>query len=175
MDRRYPIGPLAMQNEYTREELSRLTDVVEAAPATYRATVADLSPTELAQTYRQGSWTIQQLVHHVADIQLLHLLRMKKALTEPDYAVVTLIDMDRWAATEDASSAPVEDSLLMFEGIQRRYVRLIRSLDTEQLAIAYHHPVRQRAFTQTQAVAMSAWHVAHHLAHIRLALGQPIG
>lgn len=51
---------------------------------------------------------MQQLVHHVADIQLLHFLRIKKASTEPDYTEVTLIDLDAWAGTADGRNEPVE-------------------------------------------------------------------
>ena len=169
-DRKYPIGPIALQQTYTPGEVEQLIDVLQASPAHYRKLVETLSPNDLAKTYREGSWTVQQLVHHVADMQLLHFLRMKKALTEPDYEFATLVDMNAWAATPDSTTAPVDDSLLLFEGVHRRYVYLAKSLNDTQLAIRYFHPVRQIWFTQAQALAMSAWHVQHHLAHIKLAL-----
>jgi hypothetical protein len=31
--------------------------------------------------------------------------------------------------------------------------------------------VRKATFNQKQAIAMSAWHVRHHLEHIKIALG----
>ncbi|MBD2699180.1 DinB family protein [Spirosoma sp. BT702] len=169
-DRRYPIGPFVTQDTYSADELANLIIIIENSPATYRQLVENLSPDDLVKTYREGSWTVQQLVHHVADIQLLHFLRMKKALTEPDYENVTLINMNGWVDTADSLEAPIADSLLMFESITRRYVWLAKSLTEDQLAITYYHTVRQRSFTQAQALAMSAWHVQHHLAHIKLAL-----
>lgn len=169
-DRKYPIGPLAPQDTYSPDELAGLIGIIESSPARYRQLVASLSPTDLAKTYREGSWTVQQLIHHVADIQFVHFMRMKKALTEPDYDVITLIDMNAWAATPDAVHAPIDDSLLLLDGVTRRYMYLAKSLTEAQLAISYTHPLRQRTFTQAQALAMSAWHVQHHLAHIKLAL-----
>lgn len=169
-NRKYPIGPLTTQETYTPQELERLIAIVEGMPTRYRELVEHLSPEELAKTYREGSWTVQQLIHHVSDIQLLHFLRMKKALTEPDYEIVTLINMDAWVATPDSLTAPIEDSLVSFDGITRRYVYLLKSLTDEQLAIKYFHPVRKLWFSQAQAIAMSAWHTQHHLAHIKLAL-----
>ncbi len=169
-DRKYPIGTFSLQQTYTPTELDQLIDILKMSPAQYRRLVENLTPDDLAKTYREGSWTVQQVVHHVADMQLLHFLRMKKALTEPDYESATLVDMNAWAATPDSTTAPVADSLLLFEGVHRRYVYLAKSLDDTQLAIRYFHPVRQIWFTQAQALAMSAWHVQHHLAHIRLAL-----
>lgn len=169
-NRKFPIGPFVCQDTYSTDELAELIATIETSPATYRQLVENLSTDDLARTYREGSWTVQQLVHHVADIQLLHFFRMKKALTEPDYETVTLINLDGWAATPDANQAPIDDSLILFEGATQRYVRLGKSLTDDQLAIRYYHPVRQRSYTQAQALAMSAWHVQHHLAHIRLAL-----
>lgn len=78
--------------------------------------------------------------------------------------------MDEWAKTSDGFSAPVADSLQMLDGITKRYVFLLRSLTAEQLEISYYHPVRKYDITQAQAIAMSAWHLRHHHAHIQLAL-----
>ncbi|RAJ93997.1 DinB family protein [Larkinella arboricola] len=171
IDRKLPIGPFVVQDFYTPDELARNIEMLETAPAKYRQLVENLSDEELAKTYREGSWTIQQLVHHVADMQLLHFFRMKKAVTEPDYDTLTLVSMDGWASTPDATTAPIADSLLLFEGVHRRYAYLAKSLDESQLARKCYHPVRQLWFNQAQAVAMSVWHAEHHLAHIKLALG----
>ncbi|HTM67070.1 MAG TPA: hypothetical protein VL093_12155 [Flavipsychrobacter sp.] len=66
----------------------------------------------------------------------------------------------------------MEDSLLMLEGITKRYVFLLQTLNEDALQISYYHPLRGYDITQAQAVAMSAWHLQHHLAHIKLALSQ---
>src|SRR5687767_3156846 len=99
---KFPIGPFMPQDGITPENLKEMISTIEAAPAKYRALVEDLSASDLKKTYREGSWSIRQLVHHVADMQLLHFLRMKKALTEQDYKELTLVNMDGWAATPEA-------------------------------------------------------------------------
>jgi hypothetical protein len=172
---KYPIGPFVRKDQYSREEMESLLAIIEEAPVRFKNLVESLAPEDLSKTYRPGSWNVQQLVHHVADIQLLHFLRMKKALTEPDYTEVTLINMDAWAGTADSRNEPVEDSLIMLEGITRRYVFLIRSLNDEDLKVEYYHPVRKYSINQEQAIAMSAWHLQHHLAHIKLAVEEQLG
>jgi hypothetical protein len=172
IDRKFPIGPFSAQEHYTEEELAGLISIAEAAPAKYRNLVGGLSDEELSKTYRDGSWTVRQLVHHVADIHLLHFFRMKKALTEPDYKQVTLINMDGWAATPEACLMPIETSLAMFESIGNRYVYLAQNLTQEQLDMAYFHPARKIWLNQRHALAMTAWHVEHHFAHLRIALGE---
>ena len=169
---RYPIGPFAKKEQYSSEEIHSMIAIVEEAPERYKTLVENLTSEDLEKTYRPGAWNVRQLIHHVADIQLLHLFRMKKALTEEDYTETTLIDMDSWAATPDGRDEPVEDSLLMLKGITKRYVFLLRSLSEADLRIAYYHPVRKYTIDQAQAIAMSAWHLQHHLEHIRIASGQ---
>lgn len=175
IDLKYPIGGFKIQEVYTNEELSGILQEIEKASQQYSKLVSDLTDEDLGKRYREGSWTIRQLVHHVADIQFLHFLRMKKSVTELNYDQLTMINMDGWAATADSVSAPVEDSLEILEGTTRRYLRLARSLDEQQLAVSYLHPVRQITFNQKQALAISAWHLNHHLAHIKLALGIILG
>lgn len=167
---KYPIGPFRSQPDIPKSELDALTDTIASAPALYREVTKGLSPSDLAKTYRDGAWNVQQLVNHVADIQLLHFFRMKCALTQADYKEVTLVNIDGWASTPDGLNSPIEDSLDMFEAIAKRFVYLIKSFDENQYDVAYYHPVRKVMLNQKQAIAMSAWHVKHHLEHIKIAL-----
>lgn len=170
-DRRYPIGPFAPKETYSDEEVQEFIRVIAAIPAEYRKRLEGLSDDDLLRTYREGSWNLRQLIHHVADMQVLHYFRMKKAITEPDYNEVTLVDMNAWAATPDSLDLPIESSLAIFEGVHVRYAYLASTLTEAQFARRYYHPVRHFWIDQKIALAMSVWHVQHHLAHIDLALG----
>ena len=167
---KFPIGQFIKQDIYSDTELASLIASIKQAPALYRNIAGTLTESDFIKTYRPGSWNVKQLFHHVSDIQLLHFFRMKKALTETDYGDVTLINMDKWAVTPDAIEEAIEDSLLMLEGITKRYVFLIESLGDEQLKVEYYHPVRKFTVNQSQAIAMSAWHLQHHLSHINIAV-----
>lgn len=167
---KFPIGPFAAKENITEPELAELIKTIEDAPAQYRKITKGLSGADLRKSYREGAWNVQQLVNHVADMHLLHFFRMKKAVTEADYKQITLVDVEGWARTADGLTSPVEDSLDMFESIGKRFVLLMKSLDEQQKEISYYHPVRKTTLNQKQAIAMSAWHVRHHLEHIRIAL-----
>lgn len=167
---KFPIGPFDAKENISRDELVELIVTINDAPAKYRTAVESLTEHDLGRTYREGAWNVQQLVNHVADMQMLHFLRMKKALTEPDYKEPTMVNIPAWANTPDCLGYPLADSLNMMEGITRRFVYLMKSLDEKQLEITYYHPVRKIMFNQKQAIAMTAWHVKHHLEHIRIAL-----
>ncbi|WP_207533178.1 DinB family protein [Desertivirga arenae] len=168
---KFPIGPFIKKESYSLEEITFLISEIEKLPAQYRGILEVLTEDDLSKTYRPDAWNIRQLVHHVADIQLLHFFRMKKVLTEKDYSDVTLINMDGWANTPDSLTEPVEDSILALEGLTKRYVFLMRSLTEKDLELEYFHPVRKVKFNQAQAIAISNWHLKHHLEHIKIALG----
>ncbi|MBT1698720.1 DinB family protein [Fulvivirgaceae bacterium PWU4] len=167
---KFPIGPFTPLQNINKSELDAFIETVATAPGRYKALVENLSAGDLKKTYREGSWNVQQLMNHVADMQLLHFFRMKKALTETDYKEITQVNIDGWANTADGLSSSVADSLHMFEAITKRFVHLMRSLDENQQEIAYYHPARKIMLNQKQAISMSAWHVNHHLEHIKIAL-----
>ena len=167
---KFPIGPFTPQQQISKAELDTMIKTIETAPARYKALVENIGASDLQKKYREGSWNVQQLMNHVADMQLLHFFRMKKALTETDYKELTQVNIDGWAHTADGLTSSIADSLHMFEGITKRFVHLMRSLDEKQHEISYYHPVRKIMLNQKQAVSMSAWHVNHHLEHIRIAL-----
>lgn len=167
---KFPIGPFKAPDNIDGAELDSLVTTIDDAPAKYRALTQGLPDNDLAKSYRKGAWNIRQIVNHVADMQLLHLFRMKRAITEPDYDVITIVDQHAWALAPDGMNSPIDVSLDMFESLARRHVFLIRSLDEAQLEKTYFHPIRKISLNQKQAVAMSAWHVQHHLEHIRIAL-----
>ena len=169
---KFPIGPFKADPNVGRAELDEMIATIASAPAEYRKLAERISGDDLRKTYREGSWNVQQLVNHVADMHLLHFFRMKRAVTEQDYKEVTLVNVDGWASTPDGLESPVEDSLDMFESIGKRFVHLIKSLNDRQLEIAYFHSLRKTMLNQKQAIAMSAWHVKHHLAHIRIAMAR---
>lgn len=167
---KFPIGPFTVNETIDKNELQKHIQIIEEAPAQYRKLTQNLNLDDLQKRYREGSWNVEQLVHHVADMQLLHYFRMKKALTEPDYKEITLVNIDQWAATADSTSMPISTSLSMFESITTRFVFLMRSLNEQQLEISYYHPVRKIMLNQKQAISMTSWHVRHHLEHIKIAL-----
>ena len=167
---KFPIGTFNAGMDFSQEQLAELIKTIEEIPAKYKVVTKGLSEKDLKKTYREGAWNVQQLVNHVADMQVLHFFRMKSALTEPDYKNVTLVNIPGWATTADGLTSPVADSIELMEGINKRFVFLIKSLNEQQLDVTYFHPLRKETFNQRRAIALTAWHVQHHLEHIKIAL-----
>lgn len=167
MDVKFPIGELQVPDHATLEDVQRWLSETQTYTKRLRDTVDSLSDEQLNKTYREGSWTVRQLVHHIADSQLNMYQRLKLALTD-DNPTVPAFDQDKWAVQPD-TELPVESSIRMLEGINERIVALGNSLTEDQLTRKFTHAVNGEVTVATK-VAKLAWHEEHHLAHIKIAL-----
>ena len=64
---RYPIGRFSPADAGAPEIRAAHIDVLRQLPARLRAAVAGLSDGQLDTPYREGGWTVRQVVHHLAD------------------------------------------------------------------------------------------------------------
>ena len=78
----YPIGIFEPPAEITAAHRAEWLDDLWQLPARINALTTGLSEQQLTATYRPGSWTVQQLVHHLADSHMNAFLRTKFALTQ---------------------------------------------------------------------------------------------
>ena len=162
-DPRYPVGRFNRAAANLADPRSAIATLA-ALPQKLRAAVHGLSDAQLDTPYREGGWTVRQLVHHVADSHMNSYVRMRLALTE-DWPTIKPYDEKAWSELSDARTAPVELSLDIIDGLHARWVLLLSSLSDEQWQKGYIHPENGRQ-TLAEAVALYDWHSRHHTAHI---------
>ena len=162
---RYPIGQFAYRGLQTAEQRRACIERIEAAPGLVRSAVGGLTERQLDTPYREGGWTVRQVVHHLPDSHLNAYTRFRLALTEATPTIRPYIE-HRWAELSDAKTAPAEISLSLLEALHRRWVPLLRSLGPAEWESRYLHPEHGREWTLDEALAMYAWHGEHHTAHI---------
>lgn len=170
MDLRYPIGRPEIMPELSAEQRTDLVRQIEEAPAQLRAAVEGLSEAKLDTPYREGGWTVRQVVHHVPDSHVNAYVRFRLALTEDDPTIKPYAE-PAWAELADARTMAVEPSLRLLEALHERWVTLLRSMSPEQFARGFVHPEHGRRMTLDQTLQIYAWHGRHHTAHVRLVSG----
>ncbi len=161
----YPIGEYSPPARISPEQIEEWIGVLEEAPGRLRQAVAGLSPEQLQTPYRPGGWTVQQLVHHLADSHMNSYIRFKLALSE-DQPTIRPYDQDAWAELYDALHGPVSLSLDLLEALHQRWTFLLRHLTEGQWQRRYHHPESGESPTLAETLGLYAWHSQHHLAHI---------
>jgi uncharacterized damage-inducible protein DinB len=164
-DPRYPVGKFESRNELTPDERRELIDQIAAAPVRLREAVRDLTEQQLDTPYRDGGWTVRQVIHHVPDSHLNAYIRTKLALTE-EVPTIKPYDEAVWAELEDSRSTPPEVSLTLIESLHARWVGLLRSLNEADFRRTFRHPEHGGIQTLDWLVAMYAWHSRHHVGHI---------
>lgn len=163
-DLRFPIGRFNWPAEVSDEDRKRHIDAVESAPRRLREAVAGLTAAQFDTPYREGGWTVRQVVHHVPDSHMNNYVRFKLALTEAE-PVIKPYDEAAWAALADSFDTPIETSLCLLECLHARWVSLLRSLSAEDWKKRFRHP-ELGAVTLDSNLALYAWHGDHHIAHI---------
>ncbi len=166
-DLRYPIGkfsaPAAAAPAERAASRAASIEILRQLPERLRAAVKGLNEAQLDTPYRDGGWTVRQVVHHFADSHANSYIRFKLALTE-DWPTIKPYDEAAWARLPD-SGMPIEPSLEFIAGVHARLVGLLESISDEDFEKGFNHPERGRMTLATN-LAIYDWHSRHHVAHI---------
>ena len=138
-DLRYPIG------QYTPEPFSQkrkeewLADI-RFLPNAVEQAVSNWDQSQLHTPYREGGWTVHQLVHHIADSHMNAYIRFKLGYTE-----------------DNPTIRPYNEKL---------WYEFLSSFTEEDFTKTVFHPEYKKEFTLWALLGMYAWHGRHHTAHI---------
>ena len=163
-DLRYPIGRFEPKERSTGEERSEFIDQIAEAPAQMREAVRGLSDDQLDTPYREGGWTVRQVVHHLADSSINGYVRFKLATTEENLTIKTY-DGVRWAELADGKSGPLDMSLGLLDTLHHRWVVFLRSLGPDEFQRPVTHPDWGELSVDV-LLQLYAWHGPHHVAHV---------
>jgi len=162
-DLRYPVGPCVWSPELTpQEKQQHLSDIAEM-PAKLRASVAGLAPQHLDIPYREGGWTIRQIVHHIPESHMNSYVRFKLALTEHQ-PTIKPYDEKLWAETPD-STGPIDMSLDLADALHRRWSLVLNNLTDADFEKSIRHP-EVGVLKLKSLLAGYGWHSRHHVAQI---------
>ena len=168
VDPRFPLGKFHYHEPQTSEERGEQRrlhiESIAELPREFRRAVEDLTEAQLDTPYRDGGWTIRQLIHHVPDSHMNAYVRFKMALTEND-PVIKTYEEQLWAELPDTRETATDVSLVMLRALHTRWVVLLRSMTDEDFAKRYVHP-QMGPVTLEKALALYAWHGPHHTAHV---------
>jgi hypothetical protein len=171
-DPRFPIGRFEPVEPATPAIRDAAIADIAALPSQLRAAVTDLTDKQLDTPYRDGGWTVRQVVHHLADSHINGFIRVKLALTE-DHPTIKPYDESLWAQLPDAR-LPIDVSLPLIEAVHARWAVVYRGMSPADFGRTFFHPESGITFTLDRHVQDYSWHGRHHVAHIT-ALRQRLG
>ena len=99
----YPVGRFSEPSAVTDAVRDAAIEEIGALPAAIRAAVAGLTDQQIETPYRDGGWTVRQVVHHLADSHMHAYLRVKFALTE-ESPTIRPYDEAAWSLLPDVAA-----------------------------------------------------------------------
>ncbi len=163
-DPRYPVGRFDRAVTVPHSGRPALIDTIASLPSVLRAAVHGLTDTQLDTPYRDGGWTVRQVIHHVPDSHANAYIRFKLGLTE-DQPTIKTYDEAAWAEIPEARTLPIAPSLQLLDGLHTRWVALLRDMDASQYERMIVHPEWGTIPLGTM-LGLYEWHSRHHTAHI---------
>ena len=162
---KYPIGRFDPPQNIDKNDRSQWIEILEELPGKLKTCVLDWTEQQFDTPYREGAWTVRQLVHHIADSHMNSLTRFKWGMTEDTPTIKTYREAD-WAELPDALQLHPSVSMVLLEQIHIRLVTLLKGLQDEDFERMIVHPEMGVKMSLHSLLAMYAWHSEHHLAQI---------
>ena len=123
---------------FTPEERTARIATIAGCPALLRKAVEGLNDEQLDTPYRDGGWTVRQVVHHLVDSHANAMLRFRWTVSE-DNTTIKTYDQDVWATHPDYRM-PIEPSLGILDGLHQRLSFFLSALPESAWSRKAFHP-----------------------------------
>lgn len=164
MDAKFPIGKYEPQSFSESQKQDWLNDI-KFLPQSLEYAVLNLDAAQLNTPYRDGGWTVKEVVHHVADSHINAYCRFKLGLTENN-PTIKPYEQDLWVQLSDTQNLPINISLTLLHALHARWYEVLRNMGDADWNRTVVHPEHGKTFTLWHFLGMYAWHGKHHTAHI---------
>jgi uncharacterized damage-inducible protein DinB len=142
-----------------------LIDHYEAQSKTLRQAVAGLLPADLNAFPVKGTWSIQQIMVHVMDSDLIWTDRTKRIIAEENPSLIGY-DESKFTSALHYDLWSIEDVLTIFELNRRNFARVLRLIPDSALERKGMHSERGEIHLRDMVPHLIE-HVEHHLKFIR--------
>src|ERR1700733_15285375 len=143
-DLRYPVGKFAAPETFDKKILKQNIKTISRFPKKIKSEVKNLSEKQLGTPYRDGGWTVKQVVHHVADSHMNCYIRFKLAITEDNPVIKPYNEAD-WAKTADYTM-DIKLPLALLKLIHEKWVYFMKSFSDEQWQRTFTNPETKKTF-----------------------------
>jgi hypothetical protein len=161
---RYPIGHFEPIHIFSKEDRDKSINQILLIIRNLRNLIYNLTTEQLQTPYRVGGWSIQQIIHHMADNDMNAYLRFKRALTEKEPFAASYRE-DLWGNLHDYFETDIETSLFLLESLHKRFYILLHKLDSTD----FSRTLRTQALgliNLDTTLQRFIWHNHHHMSQI---------
>jgi uncharacterized damage-inducible protein DinB len=136
-------------------------DILSATEPRLREAVRGLSAAQLARPEAPGKWSINHVLRHLADSEIVWGWRMRMTLAH-DRPAITGYDQDAWANRLSYAQADAQESIAEFGVLRAGNLRLLRQATPEDLKRVGVHAERG----EESVAHMMTLYAGHDLLHL---------
>lgn len=163
---KHPAGKFQKPTATDKKSLQQYIDTIGTFPERLQGVVGKLNAEQLSSLTLPGVWTVNQVIHHLADSHINSFVRCKLILTEEN-PTVKPYDEGQWAKLADVTQVPAQVSIDLLKNLHARWVALFNSLGDADFERTYFHPEYKTTGRLGDMVALYAWHGNHHLGYLQ--------
>jgi DinB superfamily len=142
----------------------KLIDEYEQAGQKIHKAVAGLTPAQLNATPVPGTWSIQQIVIHIMDSDLIWADRTKRVIAEENPTLIGY-DESKFAANLHYELWSVDDAITIFDLNRKNFAKVLRKLPDSALKRTGSHN-EAGVLKLEDMIPREIKHVDHHLKFI---------
>jgi DinB superfamily len=142
-------------------------DPYKVASATHgriRSMISKLSSGQLSRRPAPGKWSIQEIIRHLTDTEMVISCRSRWIASE-DNPKLLPFDQDKWAQCALREKESIAECLERFRLLRRSHLRLFQNAPGKDLKRIGYHPQRG-VMTLKMQLEMIAGHDLNHLDQI---------
>lgn len=143
---------------------AEVIDRFAAGPELLRYAVQGLTEEQTHARPGPGTWTIAEVVAHMADSDVVATDRMKRVIAEPEPTLLAY-DENAWIERLQGDAMPIEEALALFEANRVWMARILRRCRSDDFARSGNHMETGRK-TLADLVVTYVNHLDHHLKYI---------
>jgi uncharacterized damage-inducible protein DinB len=167
----FPIGKFTFDENTAKKNIKQYIKDIEELPKLLKVALKKVDKKNKNNSYRDGGWTIEQIIHHTADSHMNAFIRFKLALTETA-PIIKPYSQNLFAETTDIFASDLKSSYRILKGLHKRWSVLLQNMSDSDFKNYYVHPEYKVEFSLLHALALYAWHGKHHVAQIEVAINQ---
>jgi hypothetical protein len=139
--------------------------VLAATPARIQALIRGLSPKKLSAHPIPGKWSIQEILYHLAETEMVMCCRGRWIAFE-DNSTLVPFDQEKWARGWPREKEPVVETLERLRILRKSHVRFYKGVPKADLERSGFHPERGVVSLREQLETV-AGHDLNHLGQIQ--------
>lgn len=140
-------------------------DDIKRLPEDLGAAVSNLDEYQLNKPYREGGWTLNQVVHHLTDSHMNSFITFKLGLTETNPTALSYNEK-RFADLSDVVQVSASVSVNIVRSLCQRWYTLLENMSDDDFKRTIIHSGIRRTDEFMDFFRNVCMHGKHHVAHI---------